>query len=53
MVADLEPGDAIYIPALWWHAVQATGELNVLVNYWWNEALRTLARHCTRSVTGC
>jgi hypothetical protein len=38
LVADLEPGDAIYIPALWWHAVQATGELNVLVNYWWNEA---------------
>jgi hypothetical protein len=35
LVADLEPGDAIYIPALWWHAVQATGELNVLVNYWW------------------
>ena len=38
LVADLEPGDAIYIPALWWHAVQATGELNILVNYWWNEA---------------
>jgi hypothetical protein len=36
MVADLEPGDAIYIPALWWHAVQATGDLNILVNYWWN-----------------
>jgi len=36
MVADLEPGDAIYIPALWWHAVQATSDLNVLVNYWWN-----------------
>ena len=38
LVADLEPGDAIYIPALWWHAVQATGELNILVNYWWNDA---------------
>ena len=37
-VADLEPGDAIYIPALWWHAVQANGPLNVLVNYWWNDA---------------
>jgi hypothetical protein len=36
LVADLAPGDAIYIPALWWHAVHATGELNVLVNYWWN-----------------
>lgn len=38
LVADLEPGDAIYIPALWWHAVQATGALNVLVNYWWSDA---------------
>lgn len=37
LIADLEPGDAIYIPALWWHAVQATGEINVLVNYWWTD----------------
>jgi hypothetical protein len=38
LVADLEPGDAIYIPAMWWHAVQADGQLNVLLNYWWNDA---------------
>jgi len=37
LVADLEPGDAIYIPALWWHAVQANGEVNALVNYWWTD----------------
>ena len=37
-VADLTPGDAIYIPGLWWHHVQSTGMLNVLVNYWWQEA---------------
>ena len=35
LVADLDPGDAIYIPALWWHHVQAFGPLNMLVNYWW------------------
>jgi hypothetical protein len=35
--SELGPGDAIYIPALWWHAVEATGPLNVLVNYWWQD----------------
>lgn len=35
-MVDLEPGDALYIPALWWHDVQATGDLNILVNYWWS-----------------
>ena len=35
--AELEPGDAIYIPALWWHAVEASGPLNLLVNYWWQD----------------
>ncbi len=33
---DLEPGDAILIPPLWWHHVQATAPFNLLVNYWWN-----------------
>jgi Cupin-like domain len=35
--AELSPGDAIYIPALWWHAVEAQGPLNLLVNYWWQD----------------
>jgi hypothetical protein len=34
-VFDLEPGDAIYIPSLWWHHVEAEGPFNLLVNYWW------------------
>ena len=36
--AVLEPGDAIYIPILWWHGVESLEPLNVLVNYWWNDA---------------
>ena len=34
-VADVEAGDAIYIPYLWWHGVQSLGRFNLLVNYWW------------------
>ncbi|HEU4591417.1 MAG TPA: cupin-like domain-containing protein [Steroidobacteraceae bacterium] len=36
--AELEPGDAIYIPYAWWHHVEALTPFNVLVNYWWNDA---------------
>src|SRR6185312_7795908 len=34
-VADMEPGDAIFIPPLWWHHVESLEPLNMLVNYWW------------------
>ena len=37
-VAELEPGDAVLIPSLWWHAVDALQPFNVLVNYWWRES---------------
>lgn len=36
LIADLAPGDALYLPKLWWHQVEATGDLNLLVNYWWD-----------------
>ena len=35
-VAELEPGDALYIPSLWWHHVESIGVLNAMVNYWWS-----------------
>jgi hypothetical protein len=37
LVADLAPGDALFIPYMWWHHAEATGPFNVLINYWWNE----------------
>jgi hypothetical protein len=37
-VAELEPGDAIYIPYHWWHGVDSLAPVNLFVNYWWNEA---------------
>ena len=37
-VAELEPGDAIYIPFQWWHAVDSLTPVNLFINYWWNSA---------------
>ena len=31
----LEPGDAIFIPSMWWHHVDSRGDFNMLLNYWW------------------
>jgi hypothetical protein len=36
--AELEPGDALYIPFGWWHHVESLTPFNVLVNYWWDGA---------------
>lgn len=35
-VADLDPGDALFYPSMWWHQVEAFKPFNVLINYWWN-----------------
>jgi hypothetical protein len=35
-VAELEPGDVLFYPALWWHHVEALEPFNAMINYWWN-----------------
>ena len=43
-VAELEPGDAIYVPYFWFHNVESLDPFTVLVNYWWNETQTVLSR---------
>ena len=43
-VAELEAGDAVYIPSMWWHHVEGLDPFNVLVNYWWRETPRWLGQ---------
>lgn len=35
-VCELEAGDALYLPKLWWHQVESTAACNGLINYWWD-----------------
>ncbi|MDP9088948.1 MAG: cupin-like domain-containing protein [Pseudomonadota bacterium] len=42
--AELQPGDGIFIPPLWWHHVESLEPFNVLVNYWWHDPLGDAAR---------
>lgn len=37
-VAELGPGDAIFIPSMWWHHIESLDGFNVLVNYWWRQS---------------
>nr|WP_314546538.1 cupin-like domain-containing protein [uncultured Massilia sp.] len=37
-VAELGPGDALFIPSMWWHHVEALDRFNILVNYWWRQS---------------
>jgi hypothetical protein len=39
-VAELEPGDLLIYPAMWWHNVEAIDRFNVMINYWWNSVPR-------------
>jgi hypothetical protein len=37
-VAELAAGDAIFIPSMWWHHIEALDSFNVLINYWWRQS---------------
>lgn len=35
--AELGPGDALYIPAMWWHDVRSLENFGTLINFWWRD----------------
>lgn len=35
--AELAPGDAVFIPSMWWHHMEGLEPFNALVNYWWRD----------------
>ena len=39
----LKPGDAIYIPSMWWHQVEGLHAFNIMINHWWSMAPDYLA----------
>ncbi|MDI7775202.1 cupin-like domain-containing protein [Asticcacaulis sp. EMRT-3] len=38
LVAELAPGDVLFVPYMWWHQVMSDEAFNMQVNYWWNPA---------------
>lgn len=36
--AELGPGDAMFIPSMWFHQVESLDPIGMLVNFWWRDA---------------
>lgn len=35
LVANMEAGDVLFVPSMWWHQVEGLDKVNMLINFWW------------------
>jgi hypothetical protein len=49
-IGTLETGDALFIPAYWYHAFRHDGGLNINVNFWWHPDVQFLNGVTAREV---
>jgi len=35
-IAELDAGDALFLPSMWWHHVEALTHFNLLATFWWS-----------------
>lgn len=38
LVAELAPGDVLYLPSMWFHHVESVDPLGAMINFWWRDA---------------
>lgn len=51
-VAELGPGDALYLPSMWWHQASSFGPIGAMMNIWWREGPQPLASPLSTLVHG-